>query len=233
MLSARTLALLPVLGAAFAVAGAETSRAPVLVELFTSEGCSSCPPADHVLEQLDSHAVVLSEHVDYWDHDGWKDPNSSRAYTQRQEAYARQFAIDGVFTPQMVIDGAAQFNGSDATRAQTEVAKAAQRQKAVVRIARTGAGLDINVNDAPRSAGVYLVLAESSSQSEVSAGENKGQRLHHVAVVKSLKKIGAVKRGDAFHKLVELPRDEGGRRVIVFVQDSDMGQVSGAAVLEP
>jgi hypothetical protein len=233
MLFARTLALLPILGAAFAVAGAESSRAPVLVELFTSEGCSSCPPADHVLEQLDPHAVVLSEHVDYWDHEGWKDPNSSHAYTQRQEAYGRQFAIDGVFTPQMVIDGSAQFNGSDGKRAQAEIAKAAQRKKAAVRIARTDAGLDISVQDAPRSAGVYLVLAESSADSQVSAGENSGHRLHHVAVAKSLKKIGAVKRGEAFHKLVELPKDDSGRRVIVFVQDSDMGQVSGAALLEP
>ncbi len=106
------------LGGFLAAMAVEPVRAPVLVELFTSEGCSSCPPADRLLEQLDPHVIVLSEHVDYWDHQGWKDPYSSHSYTQRQESYGRQFAIDGVYTPQMVIDGVAQFNGSDAQRAQ-------------------------------------------------------------------------------------------------------------------
>lgn len=232
MSNARTAALLLLLGEFLAAAAAEPSRAPVLVELFTSEGCSSCPPADRILEQLDPHVVVLSEHVDYWDHDGWKDPYSSHLNTQRQESYGRALGVEDVYTPQMIVDGSVQFNGSDGPRAKSEIEKAEKRPKAKVRLERAGAGVQLTVEEAPRAANVYLVIAENSGTSQVSAGENKGRQLHHVAMVRSLKKIGAVKRGETFRKLVEVPDSGQGRRIVVFLQDADFGTVSGAAVLE-
>src|ERR1700740_3008697 len=104
--------------------GDATARTPVLIELFTSEGCSDCPPADALLEKLDRsqplrnvEMVVLSEHVDYWDDIGWKDPFSSHEFSIRQSDYAHRFRLDGAYTPQMVVDGDAQFVGSDERRA--------------------------------------------------------------------------------------------------------------------
>ena len=228
---ARSAALFLLLGELFAAPAADSSRAPVLVELFTSEGCSSCPPADHILEQLDSHVIVLSEHVDYWNHDGWKDPYSSALFTQRQEKYGRQFAIDGVYTPQMIVDGGVQFNGSDGPRATAEIGRAQQHPKARIRLERKDGRVQVTVEDAPRSASVILAVAENRGESQVSAGENKGRRLNHVAIVRSLQKIGSVKRGQAFQKTVDAPSTPS-QRIVVFLQDGDGGPVSGAAVLE-
>ena len=220
--------LLAAIGASILAAGADSVRAPILVELFTSEGCSSCPPADRLLESLDPQVIVLSEHVDYWDRLGWRDPYSAHANTQRQEAYARGFGTEGPYTPQMVIDGVTEFVGNDAARAREEIARARQRQKIGVHLARTASGVEVRIEPAAKAAEVWLALADDSGTSQVTAGENKGRRLHHVAILRSLRKIGAVKRGAAFELTVEAPA---AGRVIVFVQDSGLGRVYGVGSL--
>src|SRR5579863_6213046 len=115
---------------------ADQSRVPVLVELFTSEGCSDCPPADRLLEELDAkqavpgaQVVVLSEHVTYWNHLGWSDPFSMPEIDWRQQQYATRFNLDSTYTPQMVVDGAAQLVGNNTTAAVEAIAKAASTPK--------------------------------------------------------------------------------------------------------
>lgn len=216
-------------------AAAQTPRAPVLVELFTSEGCSSCPPADSLLAQIDSRglAIVLSEHVDYWNHDGWSDPFSSPDNTARQEAYGQRFQIESVYTPQMVIDGAVQFTGSDAARASRELTAAARHPKAAVALERTATGVKIMVRGGQAGMGVYLALADDSDESRVTAGENRGRRLRHVAVVRSLRKMGKLDKEGIFEREIALPGKTLQQRVIVFLQEGTAGRISGAALLNP
>jgi hypothetical protein len=212
---------------------ADGLRVPVLVELFTSEGCSSCPPADRHLQRLDADVVVLSEHVDYWDQQGWKDHFSSPIFTQRQEAYAKAFGLDGPYTPQMVVDGVAQFTGGDARRALAEITKAANFPKADIFIERIGTGARIDIENSPREADIWMALADDFASSNVTAGENKGRTLGHIAVVRSLRKLGWIKRGGTFSRQVGLPDGSTGQRIVVFLQEAGQTRVVGAAVLLP
>ena len=125
---------------------AQARRAAVLVELFTSEGCSSCPPADDLLIQLDkeqpvpdAEIVAISEHVDYWNRLGWADPFSSAAFSERQNQYARAFGTNQIYTPQMVVDGRTAFIGSQEGKARREIAQAAQAPKAKVGLVKESA----------------------------------------------------------------------------------------------
>jgi len=210
---------------------ADPVRLPVLVELFTSEGCSSCPPADRHLQQLDSEVIVLSEHVDYWDRLGWKDKFSSPAFTERQETYAKQFGLDSPYTPQMVVDGVAQFTGGDTRRAIVEIDKAGSRPKADILLGRTAAGVDVAIEAVPHECDIWLALADNSDVTRVAAGENRGRTLSHVAVVRSIRKIGYVKRGGTFSRQVELPASANGQRIVVFLQEAGQARVFGVAML--
>ena len=204
--------------------------APVLVELFTSEGCSDCPPADRLLARLDTQAIVLSEHVDYWNQLGWKDPFSSALFSRRQESYCSQLNSKGPYTPQMVVDGETEFVGSDSGRAAAAIAKASRRPKAAVKLTRTAAGLEVEITSPPAGGEVWMALADDHDASTVTAGENRGRRLEHVAVVRSLQKIGSVKRGGSFSHLLELPAAGTPQRVVVFVQQSREGRVTGSGM---
>jgi len=218
---------------------AEEPRAPVLVELFTSEGCSSCPPADALLEKLDrlqpipeARVIVLSEHVDYWDHLGWKDPYSSAVSTARQEGYARRFSGSGPYTPEMVVDGAAEFVGSDAGAAASAIRSAAKQPKVAVRLIPAAGGARLEVDPLPggkrTKSAVYVAVALDSGTSSVLAGENGGRTLHHVAIVRQLREVGTISARAGFTgEIAAAP----GSRVVAFVQETGNGRIQGEALL--
>ena len=227
-----------------------SAQTPVLVELFTSEGCSSCPPADRLLQDLDkqpvpgAQVIVLSEHVDYWNHIGWKDPYSSRFFSDRQGAYSGHFGLNSVYNPELVVDGATEFVGSDSRRANQACAEARSSQKISVRISNVSVG-DGNIQArveadslpesfSPSNAEVVAVVALNHAESQVSAGENSGRRLTHVAVVQSLTRIGTVEKGKNLSQDVRLKLPSGddpsNLRLIVFVQESGPGKVLGATL---
>lgn len=211
---------------------------PVLVELFTSEGCSSCPPADRLLERLDrdptvagAQTIVLSEHVDYWNHLGWRDPFSSAAFSQRQAGYARRFGIEGPYTPQMIVDGSTEFVGSDAAKAESAIRQAAQHPKTVIRLqpVKPGGELLLEVDPLPRGKGeIYLARALDRATSSVQRGENEGRTLRHVAVVQDLQQIGSIGTHGGFRKSIPAPAQ--GSRLVIFVQEGESGPVLGAAM---
>jgi hypothetical protein len=224
----------------------EAGRVPVLVELFTSEGCSSCPPADAFLQKLDQQPVagaeliVLSEHVDYWNHIGWKDPYSARFYSDRQGAYANRFDLDGPYTPQMVVDGSSEFVGSDPELARKAFDRALAVQKIAVRVSGISIGAEnmlqarVETGTVASDAEVVLAVALNQAESHVLRGENGGRLLRHTAVVRTMMKVGSVARGQAFAKDVQVTLPPGvardNLRVIAFVQEAHQGKVLGSAV---
>lgn len=227
---------------------------PVLVELFTSEGCSSCPPADGLLQKLDLHQpiagaqlIVLSEHVDYWDHDGWKDPNSSAQLTERQDSYEHKLGESTPYTPQMIADGTTIVQMTKPDLVKQALEKAAASPKIPVRIGDVTidagnatvlrAHIDTDANVDNHNADVYLVVALDHVESQVLKGENSGRRLTHVAVAQEFAKIGKIEKGRTFSQDVQLKLKPGtdpkNLRVIAFIQESGPGKLLGAALRKP
>jgi hypothetical protein len=235
--------------------GASADAHPVLVELFTSEGCSSCPPADEMIQKLDelqpipgAQLIVLSEHVTYWDHDGWKDPNSSAALTDRQAAYEGALKEPSSYTPQIIVDGTDQIHINYPQQQMTDIfEKAIATPKVAVRIGEVTvapgsptvlhAHIETDVNSEKHGGDVYVAVALNHVESQVLKGENGGKHLVHVAVVQQLTKVGKLPKGRNFSQDVQLKLAPGidpkNIRVVAFVQESGPGSVLGAAQRKP
>jgi hypothetical protein len=225
------------------------SRTPVLIELFTSEGCSSCPPADALLEKLDrsqpvngAELIVLSEHVDYWNDIGWKDPYSSHEYSERQSAYAARFGRGSVYTPQMVIDGHSQLVGSDergaiaAVENETKFAKVPLSLSAIRFESNNKLSMHVEAgplvpsSSAAHSASLFLTIADDSDESQVSRGENAGRTLKHVAVLRSLVPAGTVGKSDKLSRDITVNFNNQNRkalRIVGIIQEPSAGRVLG------
>ncbi len=236
------------LAAASEVAWA-AERAPVVLELFTSEGCSSCPAADAVLVEFERspplagvEIIPLGEHVDYWHRLGWRDPFSAPLFSQRQEAYSEVFGPNRVYTPQMVVDGQREFVG-DRSLAIRAIQTAAASPKVPLELSlvpRCGdpAELKIEIRRPPSDAAAELMLAltESGLSSRVSQGENAGRTLRHSAAVRRLWSLGVVPPGPKPYRAsspVSLERgwNRGSLRLVAFLQEPKSRRILGAATL--
>jgi hypothetical protein len=225
--------------------------APVLIELFTAEGCSSCPPADAFVVKLDSsqpisgaQLIVLSEHMDYWDQQGWADPFASAALTARQRGYVHALGLHEAYTPQLIVDGVTELRLQDRQQVVPILQKAATDPKIPVSIvavkvesgtpATLSGRVEVNGNSVQHKADIYLGLALDHVLSKVLRGENRGQTLTHVAVLENLTKIGSLAPGQMFSQDIRVPLKPGmdptNVRMVIFAQEPGYGRVIGAAM---
>ncbi len=245
-----SLALLAVYAESHAASPAKSlnssASSVAIVELFTSEGCSSCPPADSLLGQInlkqtnDGQLIVgISEHVTYWNDLGWKDPYSLPVFTDRQRVYAERLATEGSYTPQMVLNGRDQFVGSDGPALARALRDDAQREHFALRIVsstRTSDGIDVNfavAGDPSKPVDIISVLADDTDRSNVLRGENGGRQLQHVSVARSMTRVARVK--EDVEESVHVSFPEGfstsggsGHHLILFAQEPNQGSILGA-----
>ena len=201
---------------------------PIVVELFTSQGCSSCPPADAFLTDLARQrpdVLALAFHVTYWDYLGWKDPFSLDAATARQRDYARYLREDGVYTPQMVVDGTTGFVGSSRSSGLNAIAGAAHKS-VMVRLHREGPDLVITIGAGAGQAKVLLVGFDPAHETQIGRGENGGRKLLETNIVRSLTQVGTWTGSNVV--LRQTP--PAGETFAVLLQAGD-GRIIGAAKL--
>jgi hypothetical protein len=229
------------------LAHAQATKTPVLVELFTSEGCSSCPPADRLLAELNARQpiheadiVVLEEHVDYWDNLGWRDRFSSPLFTVRQTQYAARLNVSDPYTPQMVVDGKLQFVGNDSAKALAAVRTAIDTRKIalsltspVISTGKISAAVSTPDKAKLPHGDLYAALVEPAASTQVRAGENGGRTLNHVNVVRTLQRIGRLQDlADgpvAFTLSPPADIERRSARLVVFAQISGQGAIQGIA----
>ena len=237
--------LLAIAGAAWAQAASSAqppgpaSHGVAVIELFTSEGCSSCPPADALLERFVGDAqrsgrpvYGLSFHVDYWDHLGWKDRYSSADYSQRQSRYARRLGLGSLYTPQMIVNGTREFVGSNRAAADAAIREAlANAAPARIRLSASVQGHEVAVKyaveGAPAGAILEVAWVDAHAESAPSRGENQGRALRHANVVRDLR---SAELNGALAGTIRVTRPEArDGEVIAWVQAEPAGRVLGAA----
>jgi hypothetical protein len=220
------------------LAASPLPNAPVVVELFTSQGCSSCPPADRLLGELSRRpdVIALSVHVDYWDYIGWKDPFASAATTARQHSYAQALKQRYVYTPEMVFNGAAHDPGTSSARVHKMLRQAAERAgprcNPVLGTLSGGRGLI----ELPRMSGIplsdiWLLSVDPRHVTPVGRGENRGTTLTNFNVVRSIEKL-ATWTGEAARLTVPAGKLAPGAAMVVLVQTAGHGPILGAARLD-
>ena len=214
-----------------------SARDLTVVELYTSQGCSSCPPADRFLGELAKRddVLALSFHVDYWDYIGWKDVFASPVNTERQRIYAKRFGLGYVYTPQMVVHGSAQMTGSNRPAVLNGIAQAKTMPMIKVDLVRDANGVTVSLPEqtGAKSATVYSVLFDRQHETNIRRGENGGQKLIYSNVVRKLERL-ATWNGKAMK--VALMVDEASAQdrdaCAVIVQSDQTGMILGAAMLD-
>ncbi|MES2278791.1 MAG: DUF1223 domain-containing protein [Bacteroidota bacterium] len=219
---------------------ADANTGFALVELYTSEGCSSCPPADKLLAKIaqeykDKEVYVLAYHVDYWNHLGWKDVFSNPQYSARQRAYSGYLNLDGVYTPQAIVNGRTEFVGSDEGKMhnaiQQSLTKAAIAELILsnVKIGGNKATLQYHVSGAQGNSNLLLAVIEKHAQSQVKAGENNGRMLPHINIVQKLQTISF--KNDSGNAEISLPDGFNTKEwgIVGFVQSSRNGEIQAAS----
>ena len=238
-----TIIVIVILLRAVGAAQSGVKRGPVILELFTSEGCSSCPPADELLRTIDSAGqidgipvVVLGEHVDYWDHEGWRDTFSSQQATLRQTTYKTRLHFPSEFTPQVVVDGRYSVLGSDAQALRSAVHRVAADSSGVTLTLRLESPDSVTLSVQNNSLGridVQLALIESDLSTNIRAGENRNVHLRHAAVVRRLVSVTSSKES-AFQSSIRLPMksewDRSHMRIVAFAQVHSSEEIVGSAI---
>lgn len=207
-----------------------------VVELFTSEGCSSCPPADEavakLLNQDMANVYILSFHVDYWNRLGWNDPFSKAQFSARQRAYAKTFSLESIYTPQVVVNGSVQFVGSDVKKLNASVENGLQKEAASdLKISTRRKDSTITVTytfSKPHAGLLHVALVQPQAITDVKRGENGGKTLRHVNVVSVFQTVDVTGNG---HLTLEIPSALSGMplHVIAYTQSKENYSISGAA----
>lgn len=212
-----------------------------VLELFTSEGCSSCPPADRLLPQLaatNANIIPLSFHVDYWDRLGWKDPFSNATFTDHQREYAKQFNLESIYTPQLVINGEYEMIGNDKRAAENNIKKILSKESETrlvidgIKKEHNKLLVDLHANNAMNGMDILAVLVQKHAEVNVKAGENKGAKLSHTNVVNTFVKFHGSEKMKFEISIPENIANENWE-LIIFARQQNNLRIIAAATYKP
>ena len=210
-----------------------------VLELFTSEGCSSCPPADDLMAKIQQEAggkaiYILAYHVDYWDRQGWKDMYSSAEFSNRQTQYGNWLNVSPIYTPQLIINGKTQFIGSDESAIRKEISAELSfnsNTTLAIQTQQNGSELKLQyqVSNTTKNSRLLIAILQKTARDKVERGENAGRTLSHVQIVRQLQSEAlSIPGGES--KLIELPKDFNPQNweIICFIQDQGNGKILAA-----